>query len=59
MLIIRPDARERFAELKTLVVMVRDAKATEIREQHLQRMERILDMMETSLEEPIDRNADE
>jgi hypothetical protein len=51
MKIIRPDATERFAEIESLILLIRDAQAPEIRKQHLDRLQRITDMLSTSLED--------
>jgi len=51
MITIRPDAPERFTEMRTLIVMIRDAKADEIRKQHIDRLERIIDMLASSVED--------
>lgn len=50
MVIIRPDASERIDEALTLVVLTREAQAPAIREQHLGRLGRILEMLRDSIE---------
>jgi len=51
MITIRPDAPERFTEMQSLIVMIRDAKADEIRKQHIDRLERVIDMLASSVED--------
>ena len=51
MITIRPDAPERFTEMQSLIVMIRSAKADEIRKQHIDRLERIIDMLASSVED--------
>ena len=48
---IRPDAPERFAECLTLVDMIRNSSAEQIREQHLGRLERVIAALRDSLED--------
>lgn len=47
---IRPDAPERFAEAIVLIGLIRDSTAPEMRKQHLDRLQRILDMLADSIE---------
>jgi hypothetical protein len=51
MVAIRSDARERLAEALTLTMLVRDSQAAEVREQHLGRIERVLEALRDSIEE--------
>jgi hypothetical protein len=51
MKIIRPDARERLAEALTLLDMVRTSAVDLVREQHLKRLERILESLYDSIED--------
>lgn len=48
---IRPDAPERLSEALTLLTLIRDASAPELRNQHLDRLQRVLDMLSESVEE--------
>jgi hypothetical protein len=48
---IRPDAPERLSECQTLILLIRDASAPELRKQHLDRLQRLLDMLTESVEE--------
>lgn len=54
MTIIRPDAPELLAEATILIGILRNDNQPETREQNLNRMERIVDMLATSIE---DRSA--
>jgi len=47
---IRPDAHERLEEALIVVTLARDASAPELRTQHLNRLERILEMLRDSVE---------
>lgn len=50
MITIRPDAPERFDECATLIVLIRDASALELRKQHLDRLQRVIEMLRDSVE---------
>lgn len=51
MKITRPDAPEKIAEALAVVTLIRDASAPELRTQHLNRLERILETLRDSIEE--------
>jgi hypothetical protein len=48
---IRPDAPERLSESLTLLTLIRDASAPELRKQHLDRLQRLLEMLADSVEQ--------
>jgi hypothetical protein len=51
MITIRPDAKERLEEAVLLLQMVREASVPEIQKQHLDRMERLLEMLRDSVQD--------
>ena len=51
MITIRPDAEELLTEIHTLIAMLRNDDQPETRKQNLDRMERIVDMLASSLED--------
>lgn len=48
---VRSDARERLSEVLILIPLVRDSQAAELRKQHLDRIERVLEALRDSIEE--------